>query len=88
MLYGQDVLYLGHRHVLVTTICRGAIQGLTLVGLEPASDHNKACERFVLSRYASNCPEELIVNQLKHAVRVTEILSEANAHTQRYLTRE
>jgi excinuclease ABC subunit C len=78
--YDQDVLYFGNRHVLVTTISRGTVSGLILFDLEPASDHDEACQRFVLAQYAPSCPQELIVNKIEDTSRLEEMLSAANGH--------
>ena len=82
--YDQHVLYFGDHHVLVTAISRGMVWGMTLFDLEPASDHDEACQRFVLSRYATNCPQELIVNKIGDSSRLAETLSAANGHDVRF----
>lgn len=82
--YDQHVLYFGDHHVLVTAISHGTVSGMTLFDLEPASDHDEACQRFVLSRYATSCPQELIVNKIGDSSRLAEMLSAANGHDIRF----
>jgi excinuclease ABC subunit C len=78
--YDQHVLFFGEHHVLAMAIKLGTVSGMTLFDLEPASDHDEACQRFVLSRYAASCPQELIVNKIGDSSRLSDMLSAANGH--------
>jgi excinuclease ABC subunit C len=74
--HDQDVIYFGDRHALVARIERGALQGLTLFDLDSTTDLDEACKRFILSRYRSNSPEELLVNRMRNANEVAKSLRE------------
>jgi excinuclease ABC subunit C len=76
--HDQDAIYFGERHALVARIERGALYGLNLFDLDLAADLDEARERFILSRYGSNSPEELLVNRIRNADELEEALSETN----------
>jgi len=75
--HDEDVLYFGSEAVLVATVRRGILQGLSLCALEGANGAARPGERFVLSRYARRAPEELIVNDLPDPDAIEQALRQA-----------
>lgn len=59
----QDVLYFGDAHVLVAKVQEGMLVDCQLLELEQAYGE-AACDRFLISRYAEDRPDELIVNTI------------------------
>jgi excinuclease ABC subunit C len=51
-----------------------------MVDLQAGPAGDEACEQFLLTRYARDCPEELIVNCLNRVQHVARVLSDANGH--------
>jgi excinuclease ABC subunit C len=86
--HDQDVIYFGDRHALVAMITRGALQGMTLFDLEPATQQDEACQRFILSRYASGSPAELLVNHLSDVASTERSLRETNGYAVNILVPE
>jgi len=76
--HDQDVIFFGERAALVTHIKRGTVQGLSWLDLDLTSEHAAACEQFLIHHYARECPEELIVNQLRNPAQVALTLTESN----------
>jgi excinuclease ABC subunit C len=74
----QDVIYFGAEKVLVTEIMSGMIRNLQIFDLELDGGYEAACERFVVTRYGTAGPDELIVNQLSEPERLEKALSWTN----------
>jgi excinuclease ABC subunit C len=79
--HDQDVVYFGRDKVLVAGVERGAIQGLGMLELDLRLGHADACEAFLLSRYSTDSPRELIVNHLSRPGEIERRLSFANQYT-------
>ncbi len=63
--YDQDVVYFGPakaRRALVVTIQRGMMLDVALHSLDGAGTYPQVCREFLLTRYASSGPEEVICN--------------------------
>ncbi len=75
--HDEDVLYFGGEGVLVATVRRGVLQGLSLCALEPAGGAAAPGEQFVLSRYGRWVPDEIIVNDLPDARTTEQALRQA-----------
>lgn len=78
--YDQDVVFFGDSKALVAEAKQGAVQCLRLFDLDVARGHAEACEHFLVSRYARNCPAELIVNRLRDPATMEMTLALANHH--------
>ncbi|NLF10479.1 MAG: nucleotide excision repair endonuclease, partial [Anaerolineaceae bacterium] len=74
--HDEDVLYFGGEAVLVATVRRGILQGLSLCTLEQANGSAPG-EHFVLTRYARRAPDEIIVNHLPDPAAVEQALRRA-----------
>ncbi|OBZ16512.1 GIY-YIG nuclease family protein [Bacillus sp. FJAT-26390] len=57
----QDVLYFGETHVLVAKVQEGMLRDFQMLELKSA-DVETAYDQFIMTRYAENSPDELIVN--------------------------
>jgi excinuclease ABC subunit C len=69
--YDQDVIYFGSdtaRRVLVATICKGALLGVTLCSLDATAIYPQACRDFLLARYDRSGPEEVLCNAPEEAM--------------------
>lgn len=75
--HDEDVLYFGSEGVLVATVRRGILQGLSLCALEGANGGSSPCERFLLSRYEGQAPDEIIVNELPDLGAIEQALRRA-----------
>lgn len=65
----QDVLYFGETYVLIAKVQEGMLSNFQLQELEQA--HGEvACDRFLVTRYAEERPDELIVNTVADLKRV------------------
>jgi excinuclease ABC subunit C len=73
----QDVIYFGERKAQVMKIKRGAVLRLRLFHLDLTTDYAQACERFILSHYRQDSPDELIVSELRDPQRVERLFSAA-----------
>ena len=69
------VLYFQEDSVLVVHVRCGAVHGCTFSDLGGAS-----VDDFLLNRYATRCPEELIVNHVSNPLRLEQQLTTAVAH--------
>ncbi len=78
--HDQDMVYFGKRHVLILEAKHGAIRDLHWLDLEWAGNYGEACEQLLLSRYAHDGPDELIVNRLKSKRRIEAALTAAAGH--------
>jgi excinuclease ABC subunit C len=76
--HDQDVIYVGEQQALVTHIRGGAVQDMSLIDLGDSGDAGEAPTRFLLSHYAKDSPDELIVNHLARSEQVERALSAAN----------
>jgi excinuclease ABC subunit C len=56
----------------------GMIRNLQIFDLELDGGYEAACERFVVTRYGTAGPDELIVNQLSEPERLEKALSWTN----------
>lgn len=74
--HDEDVLFFGGEAVLVATVRRGILQGLSLCTLEQANGSAPG-EHFVLTRYARRAPDEIIVNHLPDPAAVEQALRRA-----------
>lgn len=71
--YNQDVLFFGSHHVLVAEVRQGALQRMNLHKLPAANE--TSTQQFILTRYAVNCPDELICNTLANSEQVQSALT-------------
>jgi excinuclease ABC subunit C len=78
--HDQDVIYVGEQQALVTHLRRGVVQGMSLYDLDESEDAGEAPDRFLLSHYTTDSPDELIVNRLACAEQVERALATANGH--------
>lgn len=76
--HDQDVVFFGEQRVLVAELQDGAIQDVGMSNLDLEKGATEACEHFILSRYSTDSPAEIITNRLDHRDRVADVLSQAN----------
>jgi excinuclease ABC subunit C len=76
--HDQDVIYFGEHVALVTHVRRGVVQGMSTFELKGADAGANSRSRFLLERYASQSPGELIVNGLDDPQAMAEALTSAN----------
>ncbi|MFE5321258.1 GIY-YIG nuclease family protein [Paenibacillus sp. NPDC056579] len=69
----QDVLYFGAEHVMVAKVQEGMLVDCQLLELEQAYGET-ACDRFLVTRYAEERPDELIVNTVADLKQVRTAL--------------
>jgi excinuclease ABC subunit C len=74
------VIYVGEQQALVTHLQRGVVQGMALYNLDESEDAGDASARFLLAHYATDSPDELIVNRLARPEQVERALSATNDH--------
>lgn len=65
----QDVLYFGEDRVMLAKVQEGMLRDVQLLELDPGGGE-AACDRFLIGRYRSERPDELIVNKLGDPNRV------------------
>ncbi|MGO4545604.1 GIY-YIG nuclease family protein [Paenibacillus sp. 2TAB23] len=66
----QDVIYFGSLHAMVAKVQAGMLTDFQLYKLEPCSEN--ACDQFLMTRYANEMPDELIVNRLTDRKKVQQ----------------
>ncbi|PZE19799.1 GIY-YIG nuclease family protein [Paenibacillus xerothermodurans] len=71
--YDQDVLYFQDSHVMIAKVQEGMLRDFELVELDQGRDA-MAYDNFLLSRYQTDTPDELIVNTIGDAKRVHDSL--------------
>lgn len=76
--YDQDVVYFGAEKALVTEIASGMIRNLRLYPLDLRDGYDAACEWFLVTRYGTAGPDEIIVNRLAEPERMERALSLTN----------
>ncbi|MDF2963612.1 MAG: excinuclease subunit [Paenibacillus sp.] len=78
----QDVLYFGEHAVLVAKVQEGMLRDFQMLELGSAYGE-MACDRFLVSHYSSERPDELIVNKVADPNRVRALLRLKGAKTLR-----
>lgn len=78
--HDQDVVYVDGHYVLVARIKKGALLEMNTFGLSPGLQLDEALDQFLLVRYRSNCPAELIVNRLGTSGDLAGKLGEMNQY--------
>jgi excinuclease ABC subunit C len=76
--HDQDVVYFGARGILVAHVKRGVVQGMSMFELKGTDAGIQSRTHFVLERYATQSPGELIVNHLEDPQAVAQALTSAN----------
>jgi excinuclease ABC subunit C len=76
--HDQDVIYFGERVALVAHVEQGVLLGISTYELDGADTGAKQCSRFLLERYATESPSELIVNTIDDPRAVAQALTVAN----------
>lgn len=71
--HDQDVIDFGERTAMIMRIRCGAVEGMELLKLG-ALQGGDAEDAALCSRYASSCPDELIVNRLRNGRQAAETL--------------
>ncbi|MCZ8514015.1 hypothetical protein O9H85_16615 [Paenibacillus filicis] len=69
----QDVLFFGEDRVMIAKEQEGMLRDFQLAELD-ASGGETACDRFLISRYRTERPDELIVNKVGDPNRVRAAL--------------
>lgn len=76
--HDQDVVYFRDDRALITQVRAGAIQSLKLRDVDMSMGHPASCDHFLLSRYATGSPRELIVNHVRDPGGVQRVLASSN----------
>lgn len=74
----QDVIYFGVDKVLVTEIMSGMVRNMQMYDLDRCEGDEMACEQWLVARYGTASPDELIVNHLAEPARVEKVLTLTN----------
>ena len=78
--HNQDVLYFGATHVLVATVRRGVLLGMSLRRLPTPGTIAERAHKYILAHYATDCPDELVVNDVAKLVHLSAQLTTINMH--------
>ncbi|MBP1995599.1 GIY-YIG nuclease family protein [Paenibacillus eucommiae] len=71
----QDVLYFGEGRVMVAKVREGMLLDFQMIELEQEHEHGElACDRFLVSRYVHERPDELILNKIADSRKVNALL--------------